>query len=91
MDFLSDFEHLIEILNFNYSIALLMEYCAFFKLRTSSPNIHGKYKTPLGVFGCFLLFLPSILPTILATCVVLLGLLFLGGGVRVRVRDSQPL
>ena len=37
----ADFSTLVEILNFNYSIALLMEYAAFIKLRVSRDDGEG--------------------------------------------------
>jgi amino acid transporter len=37
-----DLEHLIELLNLNYSTSLLMEYAAFLKLRVSKPD--GKFR-----------------------------------------------
>ena len=61
----SDFESLIEMLNFNYAIALLLEYCSFIKLRISKPNVERPYKIPLGTVGCAILFAPSILLTLL--------------------------
>jgi amino acid transporter len=65
MDFLSDFDQLIEMLNFNYAVALLMEYAAFVKLRVSQPNLVRPYRIPLDTFGCILLFSPSIVLTLL--------------------------
>ena len=64
MDCLSDFDQLIEMLNFNYAIALLMEYAAFLQLRIRQPDIPRPYRIPLGTFGCFVLFLPTILLTL---------------------------
>jgi amino acid transporter len=61
MDFFSDFDQLIEMLNFSYAIALLMEYAAFVKLRVSQPNLERPYRIPLDTFGCILFFSPSIL------------------------------
>jgi amino acid transporter len=61
MDFLSDFDQLIEMLNFSYAIALLMEYAAFVKLRVSQPDLKRPYRIPLNTFGCILFFSPSIL------------------------------
>jgi amino acid transporter len=61
MDFFSDFDQLIEMLNFSYAISLLMEYAAFVKLRVSQPNLKRPYRIPLDTFGCILFFSPSIL------------------------------
>lgn len=91
MDYLSDFDQLIEMLNFNYAISLLMEYFAFIKLRLSRPNIERPYKIPLNTVGCVLLFSPSIIFTVLvlalanattyvfATGVILVGLVIFWG------------
>lgn len=87
MDFLSDFDQLIEMLNFNYALALLMEYAAFLKLRIDKPHIHRPFKIPLGTLGCCLLFLPSICLTLIvlafadtntyifSICVIMTGIL----------------
>lgn len=68
MDLFSDFDQLIEMLNFNYAIALLMEYGAFFKLRISKPDLVRPYRIPMNTFGCGLLFLPTVLLTIVILC-----------------------
>jgi amino acid transporter len=60
MDCLSDFDQLIEMLNFSYAIALLMEYAAFVKLRVTQPNLKRPYRIPLDTFGCIIFFSPSI-------------------------------
>jgi len=60
----TDFEQLIEMLNFNYSVALLMEYAAFIKLRIQRPELERPYKVPLNTFGCVLLITPTILVTL---------------------------
>jgi len=60
----SDIDRLIEMLNFNYGIALLLEYAAFFKLRVSRPSLERPYKIPLSTFGCALLFFPTIASTV---------------------------
>eukprot|EP00977_Amphora_coffeiformis_P004873 scaffold1048_cov90-Amphora_coffeaeformis.AAC.6 len=41
---LSDLEGLIEMLNFQYAISLMMEYCAFLKLRVSHADMHRPYR-----------------------------------------------
>jgi len=56
---LSNLDKLIEMLNFNYAISLLMEYCAFIKLRISRPELHRPWRCPLSTFGCVLLFIPT--------------------------------
>lgn len=65
MDFLNDFDQLIEMLNFNYAFSLLMEYAAFIKLRISNPDLERPYKIPLSTLGCILFFSPSVLLTLL--------------------------
>ena len=62
---LSDLEGLIEMLNFQYSIALIMEYAAFVKLRVSQPDLHRPYRIPLGTFGCCLLFALPVIMTLI--------------------------
>jgi amino acid transporter len=52
-------DKLIEMLNFNYSISLLMEFTAFIKLRISQPNLHRPWRIPFGTTGCILFFLPT--------------------------------
>lgn len=64
MDFVSDLEQLIEMLNFNYAVALLMEYAAFFQLRVERPNLERPYRIPFGTMGCLIFFAPSIFGTI---------------------------
>lgn len=44
---MADFSQLIEILNANYSISLLMEYCAFVELRRSHKFIARPYRIPI--------------------------------------------
>jgi amino acid transporter len=61
----SNFDQLIEMLNFNYAIALLMEYAAFIKLRITQPEVERPYRIPLNTFGCILLFTPTCVVTIL--------------------------
>ena len=59
----SDIDRLVEMLNFNYGIALLFEYAAFFKLRISRPNLERPYRIPLNTPGCAILFFPTIVST----------------------------
>jgi amino acid transporter len=61
----ANLDELIEMLNFNYSITLLLEYSAFLKLRLSKPDLHRPYRIPLGTVGCFLFFLPTFAVTLL--------------------------
>jgi amino acid transporter len=60
----SDLAQLIEMLNFNYAIALLMEYAAFIKLRITHPNMHRPWRLPFNTFGCVVLFFPPFVCTI---------------------------
>mmetsp|Transcript_23116 Transcript_23116/g.49226 ORF Transcript_23116/g.49226 Transcript_23116/m.49226 type:complete len:395 (-) Transcript_23116:1409-2593(-) len=62
---LAEIDQLIEMLNFNYAFALLMEYAAFFKLRVSRPDLERPYKIPLGTVGCAFFFSPTIAATLL--------------------------
>jgi amino acid transporter len=61
----SDLEGLIEMLNFNYAISLLMEYCAFIKLRISRPDLHRPWRVPLNTFGCIVCLIPTFFFTFL--------------------------
>ena len=61
----SDLDRLIEMLNFNYGFALLMEYAAFFKLRVSRPNLERRYRIPLNTMGCAIVFFPTVVATML--------------------------
>jgi amino acid transporter len=60
----SDLGTLVEMLNFNYGIALLMEYAAFVKLRVERPEVHRPYRIPLSTFGCCVFLLPPVLLTV---------------------------
>jgi amino acid transporter len=55
----SDLEGLIEMLNFNYAVALLMEYAAFIKLRISRPDLDRPWRVPLNTFGCIIFLIPT--------------------------------
>lgn len=57
----TDLDDLIEMLNFNYALALIMEYFAFIKLRISRPDIERPYRIPLNTTACIVLFTPTIL------------------------------
>jgi amino acid transporter len=61
----SDLDQLIEMLNFNYGIALLFEYAAFFKLRVSRPDLERPYRIPLNTLGCAFFFFPTVASTLL--------------------------
>jgi len=61
----SDLDKLIEMLNFNYAFALLLEYAAFFKLRVCRPNLERPYRIPLNTLGCAIFFFPAIAATLL--------------------------
>lgn len=65
MDFASDLDQLIEMLNFNYAVSLLMEYAAFFQLRIRRPELERPYRIPFGTVGCLIFFAPSLFGTIL--------------------------
>jgi amino acid transporter len=59
----SNLDTLIEMLNFNYAISLLMEYCAFIKLRISAPNLVRPYRIPLSTTGCIIMLTPTFIAT----------------------------
>eukprot|EP00754_Rhynchopus_humris_P040095 Rhum_TRINITY_DN23143_c0_g1::Rhum_TRINITY_DN23143_c0_g1_i1::g.177125::m.177125 len=56
-----DFHEIVEMLNFLYCIAELLEFSAFIKLRVSRPDLHRPFRIPLGTFGCVMLLLPGTL------------------------------
>ena len=58
------FDALVEMLNFSYSVALLMEYAAFVKLRITNPDLRRPFRLPFGTVGCILFVLPSCCITI---------------------------
>lgn len=62
---LSNLDELIEMLNFQYSIALLLEYAAFLRLRFAHDDLARPYRIPFGTTGCVLFFAPAIFMTLL--------------------------
>jgi amino acid transporter len=63
----SHLDQLIEMLNFNYALSLLMEYCAFVKLRISRPDLERPYRIPLNTCGCII----ALIPTFCVTFIIL--------------------
>jgi amino acid transporter len=61
----SNLDQLIELLNFNYALAVLMEYCAFIRLRFVRDDIPRPWKLPLNKYGCLVYFFPTIAITVL--------------------------
>ncbi len=57
----ADFTQLVELLNFNYSIALLLEYLAFAKLRWARKDLERPYRIPVPDWAAILLVIPPIL------------------------------
>ncbi|GMH70012.1 hypothetical protein TrLO_g14458 [Triparma laevis f. longispina] len=54
-----DFSELIEIVNFLYIFAQMLEFAAFLKLRITAGNVYRPFKIPLSTKGCFaMLFFP---------------------------------
>jgi amino acid transporter len=62
---LGDLDGLIEMLNFQYSISLLMEYGAFLKLRITRADLVRPYQIPMSTTACAIFFLPAIGGTLL--------------------------
>lgn len=62
------FQEIIEFQNFLYSIAMLVEFAAFIKLRIKNPDLHRPYRIPLQTFGITLLCLPPALLLVLVMC-----------------------
>jgi len=55
-----DVTSLIEMMNVNYSLALLMEYAAFIQLRIKRNDVHRPFRIPLNTFGCILFLSPAV-------------------------------
>lgn len=55
---MADFDALVEMLNFAYSLSMFMELGAFVKLRISDPDVERPYRVPLNTFGCILFIIP---------------------------------
>jgi len=47
-----DFNELIEMVNFLYIFAQILEFAAFIKLRVSAPELYRPYRVPLSTRGC---------------------------------------
>eukprot|EP00755_Sulcionema_specki_P028148 Sspe_Gene.89280::Locus_61074_Transcript_1_1_Confidence_1.000_Length_1660::g.89280::m.89280 len=63
------FEEIVEMLNFLYCFAELLEFAAFLKLRASRPDLQRPFSIPLGTKGCaLLLFPPSLLTLFIVSC-----------------------
>lgn len=56
----ADFTQLVELLNFNYSLALLLEYLAFAKLRLTRKDLKAPYRIPLPDWAAIVLIIPPI-------------------------------
>jgi amino acid transporter len=54
----ANFDQLVEMLNFAYSISMLLEFAAFIKLRVTDADVERPFKLPLSTFGCFLFIIP---------------------------------
>lgn len=64
----TNLDKLIEMLNFNYSAALLLEYTAFIKLRVTLPHLARPWRVPLSTSGCILALIPTVSLIILTMC-----------------------
>mmetsp|Transcript_7705 Transcript_7705/g.28404 ORF Transcript_7705/g.28404 Transcript_7705/m.28404 type:complete len:617 (+) Transcript_7705:123-1973(+) len=53
------FGSVVEMLNFLYCIAALLEFSAFVWLRHKRPDLQRPFKVPLGTVGCMVLLLPA--------------------------------
>uniref|UniRef100_A0A7R9WNA8 Amino acid permease/ SLC12A domain-containing protein n=1 Tax=Craspedostauros australis TaxID=1486917 RepID=A0A7R9WNA8_9STRA len=76
---ISNLDELIEMLNFNYSLSLLLEYAAFLYLRIYRPDLHRPYRIPLSTAGCFVLMTPTILLTVFMIALASYKTLFFAG------------
>ena len=52
---------LVEMLNFAYSISMLLEFAAFIKLRITDAEVERPFKLPFNTFGCVLFVIPPTL------------------------------
>ena len=64
-----DFHEIIEMLNFLYCFAELLEFSAFIKLRFTRKSLHRPFKIPLGDVGCCVMLVPPV-----ALILVLMGM-----------------
>lgn len=81
----SNFNELIQMMNFNYTLSLFMEYAAFIKLRMRDDKRSQPYRIPLNTFGCILFITPAIVSMLVIllassykTFVYCVGFLMLG-------------
>jgi len=56
-----DFNELIEMVNFLYIFAQILEFAAFIKLRVSAPELYRPYRVPLSTRGCDNAVFPGII------------------------------
>lgn len=71
----------MEFLNFLYSVAMLLEFAAFIKLRIKKPDLHRPYKVPLQTFGVTVLCIPPALLLVLVMCLASAKTFVVSGGV----------
>ena len=57
----ANFDQLVEMLNFAYSISMLLEFAAFIKLRITDADVERPFKLPFNTFGCILFVIPPTL------------------------------
>ena len=57
----ANFDQLVEMLNFAYSISMLLEFAAFIKLRITDADVNRPFKLPFNTFGCILFVIPPTL------------------------------
>lgn len=77
------FQEIIEILNFLYSLGMLLEFAAFIKLRMKKPDLHRPYKVPLQTLGVTMLCLPPALLLLLVMCLASLKTFLVSGAISV--------
>ncbi|XP_031130259.1 probable polyamine transporter At3g19553 [Ipomoea triloba] len=73
------FQEILELLNFLYSIGMLLELAAFITLRIKKPGLRRPYKVPLQTFGATMLCLPPMLLLILVMCLASPKTFFVSG------------
>ena len=96
MGILTNLESLIEMLNFNYAMALLLEYVAFVTLRIQRPDVERPFRVPLSTMGCILTLVPTVMATFLVTALaswetILFGMIVMLVGVFLFVLREKRL
>ncbi|GAB2292140.1 hypothetical protein Dimus_026391 [Dionaea muscipula] len=85
------FQEIVELLNFLYSVAMLLEFAAFVRLRVIKPDLHRPYRVPVGTFGAVLVCLAPAFLLILVMCLASFKTVLVSGAVVVLGFFLYPL